>query len=138
MEESILKTIKDMLGIPKEDTVFDNDIIVNINSVFSTLFQLGVGCDGHYFILTRDETWNEVFQCESDLVDFIKLYTYMKVRLSFDPPTNSSLLESLKQQIQEIEWRILIQADEANYFDLDRCEDLTNEDIKNLWDGIMK
>lgn len=118
MEESILKSIKNLLGIYGEDTAFDEDVLVNINAVFSTLYQLGVGDDtSHYFIENSDATWSEVFSNELELVDFIKLYTYMKVRVVFDPPTNSSLLEALKNQIQEIEYRILLQADPNNYFE---------------------
>lgn len=117
MEESILKSIKSLLGIYDGDTAFDDDILININAVFSTLYQLGIGSDRHYSITGEDETWNDLFENESDLVDFIKLYTYMKVRVVFDPPTNSSLLEALKNQIQEIEYRILLQADRRNYFD---------------------
>lgn len=117
MEESILMTIKSMLGISDEDTAFDNDVLVNINAVFSTLYQIGVGSETHYFIIDKDSTWEDVFSEEKDLVDFIKLYVYMKVRVVFDPPTNSSIMEALKSQIQEIEYRIMLQADPSNYFD---------------------
>lgn len=140
MEEKILDTIKDMLGISKDDSAFDNDILVNINSAFSTLYQIGVGDDGHYFLLNGSEKWEDVF-IESDLIDFIKLYTFMKVRIVFDPPTNSSVLQALIEQMKEIEYRILLQADPSNYFD---CENLkynhsllTDEEVLAMWKEIV-
>lgn len=139
MEEKILDTIKSMLGVSDQDTAFDNDILVNINATFSTLYQIGVGDDSHYFVLDGSETWRDIFK-EVDLIDFIKLYTYMKVRLLFDPPTNASVLESLKAQINEIEYRILLQADPADYFN-DSSENggstLSEEDINRIWEEIM-
>lgn len=115
MKDKILESIKDLLGINSEDEAFDNDVLVNINAVFSTLYQLGVGSEAHYVVLTGDETWDEVFE-QKDLIDFIKLYTYMKVRVIFDPPTNSSILQALTEQMKEVEYRILLQADPSNYF----------------------
>lgn len=116
MEENILESIKDLLGINKEDEAFNNDILVNINASFSTLYQLGVGSEDHYVVITGEETWDEVFS-EKDLIDLIKLYTYMKVRIVFDPPTNSSILQSFNEQMKETEYRILLQADPSDYFD---------------------
>lgn len=152
MKESILNSIKSLLGISDEDTAFDNDILVNINAAFSTLFQVGVGDKIHYFISDETTTWDDLFDKEEDLIDFIKLYTYMKVRLGFDPPTNSFVLEAIKQQMQELEYRILLQADPSDYFttDVDRYPEdpdndetikpgstLTNKDIKDLWNEII-
>lgn len=138
MEESILATIKSMLGVSDLDDAFNNDILVNINAAFSTLYQVGVGEDSHYFVLKGDETWSDIFK-ETDLIDFIKLYTYMKVRLAFDPPSNASLLQSLKDQINEIEYRIMLQADPADYFNpVDKLEDiLSKDDIYNIWVEVM-
>ena len=99
MEDNILETIKDMLGINKEDVAFDNEILIHINAIFSTLYQLGVGSEGHYVILDGNEKWEDVFK-EQDLIDFIKQYTYMKVRIIFDPPTNSSILQALNDQMK--------------------------------------
>lgn len=141
MEESILGTIKSMLGVSDLDDAFDTDILVNINSAFSTLYQVGVGSDSHYFVLTGEETWQDVF-LEEDLVDFIKLYTYMKVKLIFDPPTNASILQALTDQINEVEYRILLQADPAEYFNDDYISDgkhavLSDDDIKEIWKEVM-
>lgn len=115
-----------MLGVNEQDEAFDNDILVNVNAVFSTLYQLGVGSESHYIVINGDETWDEVFE-EKDLIDFIKLYTYMKVRVIFDPPTNSSILQALTEQMKEIEYRILLQADPKKYFDYVSEPNLDNE-----------
>lgn len=109
MDESILASIKNLLGIAKEDEAFDQDILVFINSTFSTLFQIGVEVSNYH--ITKTETWNEIFSKVPDLIDYIKTYTYMKVRLAFDPPTSSIVLDSLTKQVNELEWRINIQAE---------------------------
>lgn len=112
MEDSILESIKNSLGINKEITVFDQDIVMHINSVFSTLNQLGVESSVNtYRISGSDETWTSYFGDNNTLVDMIKEYTYLKVRIVFDPPTSSFVLDSIKAQAQELEWRINIQAE---------------------------
>lgn len=116
MDESILNSIKKLIGINEEDDAFDSDILININSVFSTLYQIGVWENSHISIKDESETWEEVFKDCLDLVDYIKLYTYMKVRVAFDPPTSSFLLDALNKQIQELEWRIMIQAESLEQF----------------------
>lgn len=110
MDDNIIDSIKSYIGISETDTAFDQDIVLHINSTFSTLYQLGVGDEAPYRITSDNKvTWTELFSDYSNCLDFIKEYTYLKVRLLFDPPTNSSLLESLKQSIQETEYRILME-----------------------------
>lgn len=112
MEDSILESIKNSLGINKEINVFDQDIIMHINSVFSTLNQLGVESSVNtYRISGSDETWTDYFGDNDVLVDMLKECTYLKVRIVFDPPTSSFVLDSIKAQAQELEWRINIQAE---------------------------
>lgn len=112
MEDSILESIKNSLGINKEINVFDQDIIMHINSVFSTLNQLGVESSVNtYRISGFDETWVSYFGDDDVLVDMLKEYTYLKVRIVFDPPSSSYVLDSIKAQAQELEWRINIQAE---------------------------
>lgn len=112
MEESILNSIKSRLGIkdPSYD-VFDEDILSAINSSFATLYQIGVDSAKQVSITSAEETWEDVFFDDIDLVDLIKDYTFKKVRISFDPPSNSSVLASLEKQSAELEWRIQIQAE---------------------------
>lgn len=108
-EESILVSIKKLLGIDEQVTVFDQDIMIYINSAFSTLPQIGVMVDKR--VKSVIETWSDVFGSNEDLIDFIKTYTYIKVRIIFDPPANSFVLNSLNEQLQELEWRIQFQAE---------------------------
>jgi hypothetical protein len=109
LSESILTSIKKMLGIEEEYTHFDPDIIMHINSVFMTLFQLGIGPKG--FNITDDEaTWSDYVSNINEL-QAIKPYIYAKVRLAFDPPSSGTLVELMKQQIAEMEWRLNVMVD---------------------------
>lgn len=106
---SILLTIKKMLGIDEEYHPFDLDIIININSVFLQLNQLGVGPDDPFRITNAEATWQE-FLGDTQL-DFpgVETLVYLRVRLLFDPPTNSFLVEEMRKQIAELEWRLMEQ-----------------------------
>lgn len=105
MTQSILLTIKKMLGIAEEYHAFDLDIITHINSVFLFLYQFGIGPETPYQITDEDQTWSE-FQTD---IPGIPTYIYLRVRLLFDPPTNSFLVDSMKEQIKEFEWRFDMQ-----------------------------
>lgn len=109
MEDSILKTIKKLLGIQADYDIFDLDIIININSAINSLNQLGYG-DGSFVVTGDEETWSDYLKSRNDL-HFIEQYIYLKVRLVFDPPSSSSVLDAMKQQISELEWRINVQVD---------------------------
>ena len=112
MEESILTSIKKLLGLTKECTSFDTDIIMHINTVFTILNQLGVGpADG--FSIEDDSTkWDEYIPDDSiKKFNDVKTYVYLKVKLIFDPPSSSTVIESMKQLINELEWRLTTQAD---------------------------
>lgn len=111
--ESILTTVKKMLGIPEDYDAFDDQLIMYINSVLSVLRQLGVG-NSIFRITGSTETWNQLIATEDDLdVDEVQTYVYMKVRLLFDPPTNSVVMDALKQSIAEFEYRLNLQADDS-------------------------
>ena len=110
MNESILTTIKKMLGIEASYDAFDTDIIVNINTVFMTLTQLGVGPETGFSISGEYERWTD-FTGSLKTFESVKTYIYLKVKLVFDPPTNSFVLESMKREITELEWRLNVQAE---------------------------
>ena len=110
--DSILISIKKLLGITAECTDFDADIIMHINSVLMVLKQIGVGPEEGYSITGDTETWADFFG-ELPNLPAIKSYVYLKVRLLFDPPQSSALLESTKQLVAELEWRLNADADEA-------------------------
>lgn len=102
---SILTSIKKLLGISAEETHFDSDIIMHINSVFSTLNQLGVGPKATFAIQDDTAVWNDFVEDDND-INSVKTYIYLKVRLLFDPPTSSSVLSAMERQISEFEWRL--------------------------------
>lgn len=107
---SILISIKKLLGIAAADTNFDGDIIVHINSTFSVLTQLGVGPAAGFSITGETDVWTD-FMAANAKLELIKSYMFLKVRLLFDPPTSSAVAEVYKQQISELEWRIMVIAD---------------------------
>ncbi len=107
---SILTSIKTLLGIEDCDHHFDGDIIMNINGALMTLNQLGVGPPEGFSITSKQQTWASLMGDRKDL-EGIKMYIYLKTRLAFDPPQSGFLVESIKQQISELEWRINVQAE---------------------------
>lgn len=107
--DSILNSVKKKLGIQEDYTHFDEDIIIDINSVFMILNQLGVGPDEPFTIEDEDAYWEDFI--DNTRIEAVKSYMYMKVRLMFDPPTSGFLVDSLKKQIDELEWRMLVQAE---------------------------
>lgn len=102
---SILTSIKKLLGITKDQTDFDTDIIIHINTALTILNELGVGPEEGFLIEDASATWDN-YIVDKRKFDKIKTYIYLKVRLYFDPPQNSTLIESIKQQISELEWRL--------------------------------
>ena len=113
MEESILKSIKKMLGIPEDQERFDSDIIMHINSVLMILTQIGVGPPEGMTIHDDTVTWDEFVSEESNL-EAVKSYIGMKVKLLFDPPMSSAVMEATNRMISELEWRLNIGADSSN------------------------
>lgn len=112
--ESILTSIKKLLGIAEEYTHFDNDIIMHINSVFTTLTQLGVGPSEGFFIEDDSTYWTD-FISDMSKLHAVKTYIYLKVKLVFDPASvGSSTLASYERQIQELEWRLNVIAETDN------------------------
>lgn len=102
---SILLTIKRLLGLEADYTQYDPDIITHINSAFSTLNQLGVGPTECFSIVSDLADWGDFMGERTDL-ELIKSYIYLKVRLAFDPPMMGYLVDALKAQILEYEWRM--------------------------------
>lgn len=108
--ESILTSIKKLLGIDEADAHYDADIIMHINSVFMTLYQLGVGPSKCFKITSDAETWYD-FLGESGDFETVKTYIYRRVRADFDPPTSSFVLDAMDRQSREDEWRLNLQAE---------------------------
>lgn len=113
MEDSILNTIKSMLGGPVEGTnAFDTDIIIGINSALMTLNQLGVGPSDCVKITDNSTTWSELLSDDNNL-EAAKEYVYLRTRLLIDPPTGT-VLESMKQILKEDEWRLNVQVETSD------------------------
>lgn len=103
--DSILDSTKKILGIDASYTAFDVDIIMHINSVFSTLNQLGIGPVAGFMILDSTSKWEDFLGVDPNL-NAVKTYVFMRVRLVFDPPGTSYHITAIEKQIQELEWRL--------------------------------
>lgn len=110
LTDSILETVKKELGIEPDYTHFDSDLITAINAAFVILCQLGVGPDEPYAIEDKYNTWDE-FEGPG-VSDLVKRDIALRVKLLFDPPTNSFLVDNINKMISEFEFRMLVQSDE--------------------------
>lgn len=114
VEEKILSSIKKLLGLNDSITVFDSDIVIHINTIFANLAQMGVGpkdsADKNvgFRIVTGNEVWND-FTNDDILIENVKSYIYIKVKMIFDPPTSSALINAYNDQAKELEWRLYTQ-----------------------------
>lgn len=111
--ESILTSIKKLLGIDGDYAHFDADLIMHINSVFSILTQMGVGPDTGFFITGNSEKWTDFINSDLECCSLVRSYVYLKVKLLFDPSLSSAVTESINRQISEFEWRLFVSADAA-------------------------
>ena len=112
--DSILTSVKKLLGIAEEYKQFDPDIIMFINSAFSVLTQLGVGSEDGYSIISDEETWDDYLsanEIEAGQLEMVKTYVYLKTRVAFDPPSSSFVLDAFNKQVSELEWRINVAVD---------------------------
>lgn len=110
--ESILTSIKKLLGIAEEHDQFDVDIILHINTALMTLRQLGVGPQDGFMITGDTETWID-YLGDTKLLESVKTYVYLKVKMVFDPPTSSFVLEAMNRQAQEYEFRLNVEVDKG-------------------------
>ena len=108
--ESILTSIKKLLGITEDYEHFDGELMIHINSVFAVLNQLGVGPNAGFVIADKSFVWKD-FLNDDKTLEFVKTFVYLKVRLLFDPPQSAAVIEAINRQASEYEWRILVAAD---------------------------
>lgn len=106
--ESILNSVKSFIGISDEETHFDPEIIVLINSTFSTLRQMGVGPEKTFSINDNTAIWDDF--TDDDDFNEVKTYMQLKVKMLFDPPSSSSVIDAYERQIKEYEWRMTVSA----------------------------
>lgn len=105
MSDSILTSTKKILGIAEDYTAFDVDVLMHINTVFSTLNQLGIGPVDGFMIEDATPTW-DTFVGTDPRLNSVKSYVYLRVRMLFDPPATSYLIAAMKEQYEELEWRL--------------------------------
>lgn len=110
--ESILTSIKKLLGIAEDYEHFDTDLIMHINSVFMILKQLGIGPPEGFVIEDDSSVWEDFIEDQTKL-QAVKSYMYLKVKLLFDPPLSSAVVDSVNRSIDELEWRLNVEADPA-------------------------
>lgn len=118
MQDSILESIASQLGYDSTDDmdiILINDLIIHINMVFNNLYQLGVGPDSGFEITGTNETWSD-YTNDDILLNRIKVYMYLKVRVTWDTPTGT-VLNAMKDEIKEQEWRIVEQVSPDKIFD---------------------
>lgn len=107
--DNILASVKEALGIPVSVNSFDTTLLMHINAVISILGTLGVG-EGEPLAVNSDTVWSDCFEDSTEL-DLVKTDMYLRVRLMFDPPNTSFVLESINKQITENEWRLNVIVD---------------------------
>lgn len=110
--DSILTSVKKMLGIEADYDHFDPDILMAINSVFTILAQIGVGPDDGFAITDDSATWDDFFGTDGKKIELVKSYIYLKTKLIFDPPTTGVLHEAMERQIKEFEWRLNVEGED--------------------------
>lgn len=116
MSESILQSIKKTLNLQADYEAFDQDVLLHINSVFSTLNQLGVGPASGFMIEDGEKTWED-FLGQDPRLNHVKTYVYLRVRLLFDPPTTGFHVSAMKEQITELEFRLNVQREDTQWVD---------------------
>ncbi len=122
--ESILASVKKTLGIDEPHTAFDEDIILHINSVFAILQQMGVGPENGFSISDDSAIWSDFIE-DTNQLNFVKSYIYLKVRLLFDPPVSSGAIESMNKLISELEWRLFVATDPIE--ETEEADDTTDD-----------
>lgn len=109
--DSILTSIKKLLGISEEYTHFDMDLVIHINTIFGSLTQMGIGPDTGFIITDKNDTWDDFLSQDPNgslgLLESVKTYMYLKVKNIFDPATNASTTEAFNKIAEEIEWRMM-------------------------------
>lgn len=118
MTTSILNSIKKVLGLPADHAAFDEDVLMHINSIFSRLQQLGVGPANGFMVEDESVTW-DAFLDGDPMLNNVKSYMYLRVRMLFDPPSNSFTLTAMERQITEFEWLINVYREQTIWTDPD-------------------
>ena len=110
MQDSILVTIRKLVCGDPYANHFYTDLLVHINACFSVLNQLGVGPEKGFAVTDETQNWSD-YTADSTVLNLVKTYITLKVRLIFDPPLTSSVLEAMNKEISQLEWRLNVAVD---------------------------
>lgn len=114
IDEYILPSIKKVLGISPDIAAFDTDITMHINTVLANLVQMGIGPSTGYAVTSSENKWSDFITYEQPLLlQNVKSYVYIKVKMLFDPPSATSVIDAMNNQAKEIEYRMYTQV--GNY-----------------------
>lgn len=116
MTDSILTSIKKLLGIVESDTSFDSELIMLINSALMVIMQEWYGMDHAFRIEDKTATWDDILGEDVDY-EGIKQYIFLRVKLIFDPPNNSSVIEAMRKEMEDLEWRMYVWKDNVRIDD---------------------
>ena len=119
MEPSILNSVKKVLGIAAEYLAFDQDIMMHINTALATLTQLGVGPATGFTVDDVSDDWSDFVDPTDHQYNAVKSYVFLRVRMLFDPPQTSDLINAQNDQIKELEWRLNVHREETGWIDPD-------------------
>ena len=110
---TILKDVKSVLDFAsEEDNGFDSRLIMELDGIIGELSQLTqLNKD---FVMGEDSNWEQLLNTkDQQLIQLIKQYVYLNIRIKFDPPAGS-VLSSLEKSIQSTAHRIIIQKEDFN------------------------
>jgi hypothetical protein len=113
MDDSILNSIKEMLGLSEDYVVFDAEVMAHINAALMHLIEIGVGPEQGYFLVSdATATWRDFIKPDApETYSMTKTFVYLYVRTIFDPPSSSYVLDAFKKTMAELEWRLNVQAE---------------------------
>lgn len=112
--DSIVNTIKKLLGIDESEDAFDLDIITHINTAIFSLSQIGVGPPNGYIVSSIEDKWTDYISQSTINLQGVKSYIHLKTKLVFDPPTNSTTIQSIDNTLKELEWRMMLAVETNN------------------------
>lgn len=119
--DSILTTTKKMCGLAEDYIAFDIDIVTHINTVLTTLHDLGIGPQDGYMIEDKEPVWGD-FLGDTKNLNSVKTYVYLNVRMLFDPPPTSYAIAAMQEQIKELEWRLNVRREATDWIDPNSVE----------------
>lgn len=131
IKESILNSVKKLLGIPIDLHEFDQDIIMNINAAIFTLRQIGVGSEEMFSVLNEEQTYEDYLGEGNKEIPQVKMYLFYKTKLSFDPPTSGTVIECMKEFIRESECRLSYQVDPCDVFVSEKEEQNPEQNVED-------